>query len=60
VVVCADPAAASEWVALAPAGRQVHAVTGLARSARVLAATRPDVVAGAAKDLAELVTRSAL
>src|SRR5256886_2630460 len=34
VIVCADDAAAAEWPAVAPGGLRVHAVTGLARSAR--------------------------
>lgn len=60
LVICADPPAATDWVAGAPPDRRVHAVTGLARSARVLAAGTADTVAGAPKDLAALVGRSAL
>jgi hypothetical protein len=60
VVVCADAGAATEWLAAAPAGTAVHAVTGLARSARLLQAGAVQVLVGAAKDLAALVGRSAL
>lgn len=60
VIVCSDPVAATDWVAHAPPGLWVHAVTGLARAARLLKDRLPNVIAGAAKDLAELVARSAL
>jgi DbpA-like RNA binding protein len=60
VIVSAGPDAALEWISAAPAGRRVHAVTGLGRSARLLQTPSVDVVAGAAKDLSALVTRSAL
>jgi hypothetical protein len=60
LIVCADDAAAAEWPALAPAGLRVHAVTGLARSARTLKERSPHVLAGAVKDLAALVQRAAL
>src|SRR5437588_9432325 len=60
LIVCADDAAAAEWPALAPAGLRVHAVTGLARSARSLKQPPPQVIAGAVKDLAALVQRAAL
>jgi hypothetical protein len=60
VIVCADGWAATEWLAAAPAGTAVHAVTGLARSARLLQAGAVQILAGAAKDLAALLERSAL
>jgi hypothetical protein len=60
LIVCADDAAAAQWPALAPAGLSVHAVTGLARSARRLKERSPHILAGAVKDLAALVQRAAL
>ena len=60
VIVCADDAAAAELPAVAPGGLRVHAVTGLARSARRLKEHTPQVLAGAVKDLAALVERAAL
>jgi hypothetical protein len=60
LIVCADDAAAAEWPALAPAGLRIHAVTGLARSARTLKERSPQVLVGAVKDLAALVQRAAL
>ncbi len=60
LIICADDAAAAEWAAAAPAGGRVHAVTGLARTARILAQRSPDVLAGAVNDLAALLQRAAL
>src|SRR5256714_2891285 len=60
LIVCADDAAAAEWPLIAPAGLRVHAVTGLARSARILKERSPQVLAGAVKDLAALIQRAAL
>lgn len=60
VLICADDTSAADWAVAAPAGLAVHAVTGLARSRRILADGAAHVVAGAAKDLAALVGRSAL
>jgi hypothetical protein len=60
VVVCADPTAALDWVAAAPAGRAVHAVTALPRATRLLKAGAVDVLAGALPDLAALVAASSL
>jgi hypothetical protein len=60
VVVCADDWAATEWLAAAPPGTAVHAVTGLTRSARRLQAGAVQVLVGAAKDLAALLARSVL
>jgi len=62
VIICGDPAAAAEWPAAAspPTALRVHAVTGLARSARRLKASTPDVVTGAVADLAALVQQAAL
>ena len=36
LIVCADHAGAVDWVAAAPSDRPIHAVTGLARTSRVL------------------------
>ncbi len=67
VIICADPAAALEWVTAAPADRRVHAITSLSHSAALLrgqpAGAPPpphDVLAGAPQDLAALLARSAL
>ena len=60
VIICADPTAAVEWADAAPAGRRVHAVTGLSRTERLLQLGAPEIIAGAAKDLSALVARSAL
>ena len=60
VIVCADPASAAEWAAGAPEARPVHSVTGLARTQAVLKSRPPAILAGATKDLAQLVARSAL
>ena len=60
VLVCADAEAAAEWAGVAPSGLRVHAVTGLARSARVLKEGAVDVLAGAAPDVAALAQRAAL
>ena len=60
VIICADATSAVEWADAAPGGGRVHAVTGLSRTQRLLQSSAPEIVAGAAKDLAALVTRSAL
>src|SRR5881396_1670793 len=60
LVLCADDASAAEWVAAAPGDRPVHAVTGLARTSRVLKERPVDILAGAVKDLAVLLERAAL
>ncbi|HET7296116.1 MAG TPA: DbpA RNA binding domain-containing protein [Gemmatimonadales bacterium] len=60
LIVCADDSSAAEWAAAAPAGTRVHAVTGLARTTRLLRETSVPTLAGSAKDLAALVQRSAL
>ncbi len=60
VIVCADPSSATDWVAVAPTAWSLHPVTGLDRTVRQLALRAPGVLAGAAKDLAALVARSAL
>ena len=60
LIVTADDDTAAEWAAAAPAGLRVHAVTGFARTSRVLTDQPTQVLAGAAKDLATLVERSAL
>jgi DbpA-like RNA binding protein len=60
LVLCADDACAAEWVAAAPTDARIHAVTGLARSARILTQHSVDILAGAVKDLAALIERAAL
>jgi DbpA-like RNA binding protein len=60
LIICADPATAAEWAAAAPAEMRAHPVTGLARSAQVLAQSFVHVLAGEVNDLAALVQRSAL
>ena len=60
LVVCADYEQAAEWAAAAPPEYRAHAVTGLARSAALLKEGRAGLVAGAAAELATLVSRSAL
>ena len=60
LIICGDDAAAGEWVSAAPPESRVHAVTGLDRSARLLNQDAVRILAGGAKDLAELVRRSVL
>ena len=60
LVLCADDACAAEWVGAAPTDARIHAVTGLARTSRVLKERPIDILAGAAKDLAVLLERAAL
>jgi len=60
LIICADEASAAAWVGAAPTGWQLHAVTGLRHSARVLAQTPPDALAGSTADLMALVGQSAL
>src|SRR2546426_9550988 len=60
LIACCDAVSAAEWAAVAPAGLRVHAVSGLARTARILKEHPPDVLVGAVDDLAALVARSAL
>jgi DbpA RNA binding domain len=59
LILCADAAAAPEWAAVAPAALRVHAVSGLARAARLLKDSAVDVLAGAVPDVAALVARAA-
>ncbi|HEX4601957.1 MAG TPA: DbpA RNA binding domain-containing protein [Gemmatimonadales bacterium] len=59
VILC-DAAAALEWAAAAPAALRFHAVTGLARSARLLKESAVDVLAATVTDVAALVERAAL
>jgi hypothetical protein len=58
--VCADYEQATQWAAAAPAEYRAHAVTGLTRSTALLKESRVGLIAGAAAELAALVTRSAL
>jgi len=62
LILCADDASPVDWAAAAPTGRRVHAVTALARTARILKELGAplDILAGGADDLAALVARSAL
>ncbi len=60
VIICADDASAAEWAAAAPAGLSAHAVTGLARTSRILKERSVDMLAGAVRDLSALVQRAAL
>src|SRR5437016_1914085 len=60
LVVCPDDMGAAEWAAAAPGDRRIHAVTGLARTGRVLKERPVEILAGAAKDLAALLERAAL
>ena len=60
LIICSDDVSAAEWAAAAPVAVRVHAVTGLARTARVLKAGSVSLLAGAVQDLAALVARSAL
>ena len=60
LIMCADHATAAEWAAAAPSEMRAHAVTGLARSAQILAQGFVHVLAGEVNDLATLVQRSAL
>jgi DbpA RNA binding domain len=60
LVLCADDASAAEWVAAAPPDARIHAVTGLARTSRILKERPVDILAGAAKDLAALLQRATL
>ncbi|HYK81654.1 MAG TPA: DbpA RNA binding domain-containing protein [Gemmatimonadales bacterium] len=59
VILSADADAAAEWAAAAPAGLEIHAVTGLARTTRLLQARVIPVLAGAALDVAALAQRAA-
>src|SRR5256885_14714255 len=60
LVLCADDARAAEWVGAAPTDARIHALTGLARTSRVLKERPIDILAGAAKDVAVLLERAAL
>ena len=62
VVVCADAVAAEAWADGVPPlpERRVHPVTALGHTQRVLQSNPPEILAGAAKDLAALLQRSAL
>jgi ATP-dependent RNA helicase DeaD len=60
VIVCADQTAATDWVAAAPPGRSVHALTALPRAARLLKAGTIDILAGSVPDLAALVAATHL
>jgi hypothetical protein len=60
LVICGDDASAADWATAAPSGIHVHAVTGLARTAKLLTQRVVQVLAGGVKDLAALLQRSAL
>jgi len=60
LIICGDDASAAEWAAAAPAPWRARAVTGLARTTRLLKDSPFDILAGAVGDLAALVQRAAL
>ena len=60
LIICGDDIAAAEWVSAAPPEVRAHAVTGLDRSTHLLNQGVVRVLAGGAKDLAELLRRSVL
>ena len=60
LIICSDDVSAAQWVAAAPSSFRVHAVTGLTRTGRLLKSGSISHLAGAVKDLALLVARSAL
>jgi len=60
LIICGDDTTAGEWVSAAPPEVRAHAVTGLERSAHLLNQGAVRILAGGAKDLAELVRRSVL
>jgi hypothetical protein len=60
LIICTDDVYAAAFAAAAPAPVRVHAVTGLARAARMLKEGAVQVLAGAVQDLAALVARSAV
>jgi hypothetical protein len=60
LIICADDASAAEWAGAAPAPWRARAVTGLARTTRLLKDRPFDILAGAVGDLAALVQRAAL
>jgi DbpA RNA binding domain len=60
LVICGDDASAADWATAAHSGIHVHAVTGLARTAKLLTQRVVQVLAGGVKELAALVQRSAL
>ena len=59
LIICGDDASAAEWAAAAPAPWRARAVTGLARTTRLLKDSPFDILAGAVGDLAALVQRAA-
>ncbi|HEY6210038.1 MAG TPA: hypothetical protein VIW28_13325, partial [Gemmatimonadales bacterium] len=60
LIICSDDVSAAQWAAAAPSSLRVHAVTGLTRTGRLLKSGSISHLAGAVKDLAALVARSAL
>ena len=63
LIITESPSAAAAWATspgAVPQPLRCHAVTGLERSARLLAAGAVDVLAGCPADLAALLARSAL
>lgn len=60
LILCADSGAAEAWADAAPAALQIHAVTGLGRTVRLLKDGTIAVLAGSPEDLHALSTRSAL
>lgn len=60
LILTESPSAASAWTAAVPQPLRFHAVTGLERTARLLAQGGMDVLAGCPSDFAALLARSAL
>lgn len=60
LIITESPSAAQAWVLAVPQPLRFHAVTGLDRTARLLASGKVDVLAGSPTDCAALLARSAL
>ncbi|HEU5467073.1 MAG TPA: DbpA RNA binding domain-containing protein [Gemmatimonadales bacterium] len=60
LIITESPSAAQAWLLAVPQPLRFHAVTGLDRTARLLASGEVDVLAGSPTDCAALLARSAL
>ena len=60
LIITESPSAAQAWLLAVPQPLRFHAVTGLDRTARLLASGEVDVLAGSPSDCAALLARSAL
>ena len=60
LIITESPSAAQPWQLAVPQPLRFHAVTGLDRTARLLASGEVDVLAGSPTDCAALLARSAL